>query len=72
MNQISSERHDHSPEEPQENVHDHDVYLEFLKKQVEYFPSLPEHMKYSYATNADLYDLMCLLVKILKKEDHSQ
>lgn len=65
MYEVNNNGEDQPPTEPQESVADN-PHLEFLLKQIEYFPTLPEHIKYSYATNADLYDLMVIIANILK------
>ena len=40
--------------------------IEQLETMVDYFHRLPNKEKYSYATNADLYQHMILVVNILK------
>jgi hypothetical protein len=40
--------------------------LDQLESTVNYFHKLPQHEKFSFATNADLYHLMQLVLSILK------
>jgi len=41
--------------------------IEQLDAQVSQFDRLPEHVKFSFATNADLYYPMLLILNIFKK-----
>jgi hypothetical protein len=44
-----------------------DELIEQLDNFVKYFDSLPVHEKFSFATNADLYYPLLLIVNILKR-----
>ena len=56
---------DEEKEEPK-GISQHEL-LEQLAAQVEHFDKLPEHVKFSFVTNADLCYLMLLVLNILKK-----
>lgn len=46
--------------------------IEQLEAHVEYFEKLPNHEKFSFAINADLYYFMMVILNIFKKDLHEQ
>lgn len=42
--------------------------IEQLEAQVKYFDTLPQHQRFSFTTNADLYYFMLIILNILKKD----
>jgi hypothetical protein len=56
---------DKQPHQVDETVTTHEL-IEQMQAQVEYFDKLPNHLQFSYCTNADLNYFMLLILNIFK------
>jgi len=60
-----NDHENHTEEEPKGITNEE--LIERLEAHVEHFDNLPEHVKFSFVTNTDLYYFMLLVLNILKK-----
>jgi hypothetical protein len=58
---------DQKPHQQNEGITRDDL-IEQLDNQVKHFDTLPEHQRFSFTTNCDLYYFMMIILNILKKE----
>lgn len=68
MDQEEQIKKDENPKEIEKSITREELVEQF-EAQVNYFEKLPQHEKFSFAINADLYYFMLLIVNILKRDD---
>jgi hypothetical protein len=66
VNDISKSEDNNSPQEDHKGVTREEL-IEQLQHQVDHFDTLPQHLRFSFTTNADLYYFMLIILNILKK-----
>lgn len=64
---VAEPTEDKKPQEEYKQVTRQEL-IEQLEHQVNYFDTLPQHEKFSFAINADVYYFMLIILNILKKE----
>lgn len=71
VNEISESKDDQTPDDIDKGVTREEL-IDQLESQVAYFDSLPQHQKFSFTTNADLYYFMMIILNILKMDRHHE
>jgi hypothetical protein len=67
MQDVKKDDANPTPENPEKRLTKHDL-IDQLAAQVEYFEKLPQHEKFSFALNCDLYYFMLLISNIFKMD----